>query len=97
MQLLWDRAFRLYVFLCLCVDRTSARLEIDQAGVAKSLALSLELTPHVYASFEEIRPRFSIKMRVHCPKFKGGGSRSQRRGNDAAYECYELALRLNSH
>jgi hypothetical protein len=54
MQLLSDGAFKLYVFLCLRADRTSARLEIDQASVAKSLAKSRR---SVIVYFEELKQR----------------------------------------
>jgi hypothetical protein len=54
MQLLSDGAFKLSVFLCLRADRISARLEIDQASVAKSLAKSRR-SAIVY--FEELKQR----------------------------------------
>ena len=52
MTLLSDGAFKLYVFLCLRADRSSARLEVDQSSVAKSLAKSRR---SVIAYFEEDR------------------------------------------
>jgi hypothetical protein len=51
MTLLSDGAFKLYVFLCLRADRSSARLEVDQSSVAKSLAKSRR---SVIAYFEEL-------------------------------------------
>ncbi|MFZ0742906.1 MAG: hypothetical protein WAM85_00775 [Terracidiphilus sp.] len=54
MTLLSDGAFKLYVFLCLRVDRSSARLEIDQTSVAKSLAKSRR---SVIVYFEELKQR----------------------------------------
>jgi hypothetical protein len=51
MTLLSDGAFKLYVFLCLCADRSSARLEVDQSNIAKSLAKSRR---SVIAYFEEL-------------------------------------------
>ena len=54
MALLSDGAFKLYVFLCLHADRSSARLEIDQTSVAKSLTKSRR---SVIAYFEELRQR----------------------------------------
>jgi hypothetical protein len=54
MTLLSDGAFKLFVFLCLRADRSSARLEIDQASVAKSLATSRR---SVIVYFEELRQR----------------------------------------
>lgn len=52
MTLLSDGAFKLYVFLCLRADRSNARLEIDQASVAKSLAKSRR---SVIVYFEELK------------------------------------------
>jgi hypothetical protein len=54
MMLLSDGAFKLYVFLCLRADRSSARLEIDQSNVAKSLAKSRR---SVIGYFEELKQR----------------------------------------
>jgi hypothetical protein len=57
MQLLSDGAFKLYVFLCLRTDRTSARLEIVQASVAKSFAKSRR---SVIVYFEELKQRGAL-------------------------------------
>jgi hypothetical protein len=54
MTLLSDGAFKLYVFLCLRADRSSARLEIDQSSVARSLAKSRR---SVIAYFGELKRR----------------------------------------
>jgi hypothetical protein len=54
MELLSDGAFKLYIFLCLTADRSSARLEVDQAGIAKSLAKSRR---SVIVYFEELVQR----------------------------------------
>lgn len=54
MTLLSDGAFKLYVFLCLRADRSSARLEIDQSSVARSLAKSRR---SVVAYFDELKER----------------------------------------
>ncbi len=60
MTLLSDGAFKLYVFLCLRADRNTARLEIDQASVAKSLAKSRR---SVIAYFEELKQRGVCEVR----------------------------------
>jgi hypothetical protein len=59
MKLLSDGAFKLYVFLCLRADRSSARLEIDQSSVAKALAKSRR---SVIVYFEELRQRGVCKV-----------------------------------
>jgi len=51
MTVLSDGAFKLYVFLCLRADRSSARLEVDQSNIAKCLAKSRR---SVIAYFEEL-------------------------------------------
>jgi hypothetical protein len=58
--LLSDGAFKLYVFLCLRADRSSARLEIDQTSVAKSLAKSRR---SVIVYFEELKERGVCEVR----------------------------------
>ncbi len=60
MMLLSDGAFKLYVFLCLRADRNSARLEIDQASVAKFLAKSRR---SVIVYFEELKERGVCELR----------------------------------
>ena len=60
MTLLSDGAFKLYVFLCLRADRNSARLEIDQASVAKSLAKSRR---SVIVYFEELKQQGVCEVR----------------------------------
>jgi hypothetical protein len=54
MTLLSDGAFKLYILLCLSADRSNARLEVDQAGIAKSLAKSRR---SVIVYFEELAQR----------------------------------------
>jgi hypothetical protein len=51
MTVLSDGAFKLYVFLCLRADRSSARLEVDQSNIAKCLAKSRR---SVITYFEEL-------------------------------------------
>lgn len=60
MTLLSDGAFKLYVFLCLRADRNSARLEIDQASVAKCLAKSRR---SVIVYFEELKQQGVCEVR----------------------------------
>lgn len=60
MTLLSDGAFKLYVFLCLRADRNSARLEIDQTSVAKSLAKSRR---SVIVYFEELKQQGVCEVR----------------------------------
>jgi hypothetical protein len=60
MTLLSDGAFKLYVFLCLRADRNNARLEIDQASAAKSLAKSRR---SVIVYFEELKQRGVCEVR----------------------------------
>jgi hypothetical protein len=60
MTLLSDGAFKLYLFLCLCADRSTARLEIDQGSIAKSLRKSRR---SVIVYFEELVERGVCKVR----------------------------------
>jgi hypothetical protein len=52
--MLSDGAFKLYMFLCLSADRATARLEIDQGSIAKSLRKSRR---SVIVYFEELKQR----------------------------------------
>lgn len=54
LTVLSDGAFKLYMFLCLSADRATARLEIDQGGIAKSLRKSRR---SVIVYFEELKQR----------------------------------------
>ncbi len=54
MTVLSDGAFKLYMFLCLSADRATARLEIDQGSIAKSLRKSRR---SVIVYFEELKLR----------------------------------------
>src|SRR5882672_7186332 len=51
MALLSDGAFKLYMLLCLRADRSTGRLEVDQASLAKSLAKSRR---SIVVYFEEL-------------------------------------------
>jgi hypothetical protein len=54
LTMLSDGAFKLYLFLCLSADRATARLEIDQGSIAKSLRKSRR---SVIVYFEELKQR----------------------------------------
>ncbi len=54
LTILSDGAFKLYMFLCLSADRATARLEIDQGSIAKSLRKSRR---SVIVYFEELKQR----------------------------------------
>lgn len=54
LTVLSDGAFKLYMFLCLRADRATARLEIDQGSIAKSLRKSRR---SVIVYFEELKQR----------------------------------------
>jgi hypothetical protein len=69
MKLLSDGAFKLYVFLCLRADRSSARLEIDQSSVAKALAKSRR---SVIVYFEELRQRGECKVEIAANQHSPG-------------------------
>jgi hypothetical protein len=65
--MLSDGAFKLYMFLCLSADRSTARLEVDQGSIAKSLRKSRR---SVIVYFEELRQRGVCRMEFapnqHC-------------------------------
>ena len=69
MTVLSDGAFKLYVFLCLRADRNNARLEIDQASVAKSLAKSRR---SVIVYFEELKQRGVCEVRFAASQHTRG-------------------------
>jgi hypothetical protein len=69
MTLLSDGAFKLYVFLCLRADRNSARLEIDQTSVAKSLAKSRR---SVIVYFEELKQQGVCEVRFAAKQHTRG-------------------------
>jgi hypothetical protein len=70
--MLSDGAFKLYMFLCLSADRATARLEIDQGSIAKSLRKSRR---SVIVYFEELKQRGVCRVEFAANQYSRGSAR----------------------
>lgn len=71
LTLLSDGAFKLYIFLCLRANRATARLEIDQGNIAKSLRKSRR---SVIVYFEELKQRGVCQVEFAANQYSRGSA-----------------------